>query len=202
MPTLRILSIYNARKRHFAPELAHARAELAGFKESLIIRFGVETADAIRQQTHWTEAMIFGRVEVPELPMECEAAVKTLKMLTRKVSTVVKKHHAPDCWFHEQPSPISVLETVGLTWDMVWERCEANGRLPVADVLWLLNILRTTEQVMPSDEQVWEWAASGCEPCHLPDEWRRVLWRRKERLVRLLKMAVELKEEVRCKISG
>jgi nitroimidazol reductase NimA-like FMN-containing flavoprotein (pyridoxamine 5'-phosphate oxidase superfamily) len=200
MPTLRIMSIYNTRKRHFASELAQARAELAEFRESLVVRFGTETANAIRQQTRWTEAMIFGRVEVLDLTDEAEDAIRTLKTLTRRVMAVWKKIHAPDCWFHESPSPVSVLETVGLTWDHVQERCAANGRLPVAEVLWLLNVLHTTKQVMPTDEQAWEWAASGCEPCHLPHEWRRVLWRRKGRLVGLLRTAAELEEEVRCKV--
>jgi hypothetical protein len=200
MPTLRIMSIYNTRKRHFASELAQARAELAEFRESLVVRFGTETADAIRQQTSWTPDMIFGRVEVPELSEEGEDAVTTLKTLSRKVTGIWKNIHAPDCWFHEEPVPVTVLETVGLTWDMVQERCAANGSLPIAEVLGLLNVLLTTEQITPSDEQVWEWAALGCEPCHLPHEWRRVLWRRKGRLVRLLQTAAELEEKVRCKI--
>jgi hypothetical protein len=200
MPTLRIMPIYDQRKRRFAPDLAHARSDLAEFKASLVSRFGRETADAIRQQIRWTADMIFGRIEVPELPEEGEDAVRMLKMRTRRVRTVLKKLHAPDCWFHEEPRPISVLETVGLSWNKVQERCAANGSLPVAAILWLLNILRTTEQIMPTDEQMWEWAASGCEPCHLPHEWRRLLWRRKGRLVRLLCTAADLKEEVRCEL--
>ena len=72
-------------------------------------------------------------------------------MLTRNVGTVVKKIHTPDCWFHEKPMPISVLETVGLSWDEVQARCKANGKLPVGDVLWLLNVLRTTKQVMSTE---------------------------------------------------
>jgi hypothetical protein len=124
MPTLKITSIYNARKRHFAPELAQARADLAEFKESLVVRFGKVTADAIWQQTHWTEDMIFGRVDVMDLTEEGEAAVATLKTLIRNVTTVWKNIRAPECSFHESPTPVSVLETVGLTWDMVQERGE------------------------------------------------------------------------------
>jgi hypothetical protein len=90
MPTLRLMSIYNARKRHFALELAHALAELADFRESLVVRFGAATADAIRQQTRWTADMIFGRVEVPELSEEGEDAVRNLKTLTRNVRAVWK----------------------------------------------------------------------------------------------------------------
>ncbi len=198
MPTLRIISIYRERKRMFATELAQARTELEQFRASIVTHFGTQTADAIRRQAWWTEDMILGKVDVPQLPEEGAVAAKKLQMLDRKVRAVWKKIRTPDCWFREQPTPISVLETVGLTWSMVKERCSADGRLPLEQILWLLNALSTTEQVMPTEEQVWAWAASGYEPCHLPEEWRRVLRRRRRRLVRLLHTAVMLEENVRC----
>ena len=90
--------------------------------------------------------------------------------------------------------------TVGLSWEDVRRRCSADGLLPVSDVLWLLQVLRKTPQVMPSDEQIIEWTASGVSPCHLPSEWEQVLRRRKGRLAWLLRTAVELEEEV--KVEG
>ena len=107
------------------------------------------------------------------------------------------KIRTPDCWFREQsPTPISVVETVGLSWGEVQARCWEDGRLPVSGVLWFLNVLRTTKQTMPTEEQVRGWAASGCHPCHLPGEWGRILRRRGLRLSRLLRTAAELEEEV------
>ena len=61
MPTLRIMSVYNARKRMYAEQLARARAELERFKADLVVRFGQEKADAVRIHTRLTEDMIFGR---------------------------------------------------------------------------------------------------------------------------------------------
>ena len=49
MPTLKIVSVYNARKRMYVEQLARARAELEEFRASLIARFGQEKADAVRQ---------------------------------------------------------------------------------------------------------------------------------------------------------
>ena len=201
MPTLRIMSIYRERKRMFAAELAQARTELEHFKASIVARFGTQTANAIRQQAWWTEDMILGKVEVPNLPEEGSVAAKKLQMLDRKVRAVWKNIRTPDCWYREQPTPISVLETVGLTWSMVKERCSADGRLPLEQILWVLNALRTTEQVMPTEWQVWAWAASGLDPCHLPEEWQRALRCRRRRLVHLLHTAAMLEEDVRCSFS-
>jgi len=197
MPTLKIVSMYNELKGRFAPELAQARTELEQFRVSLIARFGVEKADAITMHSQWTEDMIFGRVEVPRFPDGGEDAIKTLRRLTKKVRAVRRKIHAPECWFMENPTPISVLETVGLTWEEVCGRCSEDDFLPVSGVLWLLDVLRMTEQIMPTDEKMSEWAALGCSPCHLPVEWRRILKQRRVRLTFLLQMAAELEQEVR-----
>jgi hypothetical protein len=197
MPILRIMSVYRQRQRSLGPELARARDELARFEAALVARFGRDGAAAIRMHANWTEDMIFGRVKVPELPEGGDHARRTLRQLRQTVQAVLREIRTPDCWFWENPEPISVLETVGLSWAEVRGRCSTDGRLPVAEVLRLLNILRTTKQIMPSREQVTEWAASGCSPCHLWAEWRRVLWSRRRRLMRLLSAAVELEEEVR-----
>jgi len=81
MPTLTLVSLYNARKGMFAPDFARVRNELERFKEDLVARFGRETADAVRMQVKWTEDMIFGRVEVPKLTKEGYAAVERLQTL-------------------------------------------------------------------------------------------------------------------------
>jgi hypothetical protein len=197
MPTLTLVSLYNARKGMFAPELARVRNELERFKEDLVARFGRETADAVRMQTRWTEDMVFGRVEVPRLTKEGYAAVERLQTLSRKVKTVVRKIRTPSCWFREKSVPITVPETVGLSWRSVEERYVKDERLSLPGVLELLHAVRTTPQVMPTDEQVWEWAGEGVSPCHLPHEWRRVLRNRRRRLVLLLRTAAELEEDVR-----
>ena len=197
MPTLMIMSVYNARREAYSEQLARARAEMERFKADLVVRFGQETADAVRQQVSWTEDMIFGRTEVPRLTKEGYAAVETLKTLDHEVAAMLRRICTPSCRFRESPVPISVLETVGTCWREVEEQYVKDGQLSVPGALWLLHVLRTTPQVMPSDEQVWEWAGSGVSPCHLPHEWRRVLRNRRRRLAWLLRSAAELEEDVR-----
>ena len=195
MPTLTLVSLYNARKSMCASHLVRTRADLARFEEDLVSRFGKETADAVKMQVKWTEDMIFGRTEVPRLTKEGYAAVETLGILDQKVKTVVRKIRTPNCWFRESVEPISVMNTVKMSWEEVKEKYVEDGRLLLPGVLELLRALNTTPQVMPSDEQAYEWAAAGLSPCHLPHEWRQVLRIRKDRLVCLLRTAAELEEE-------
>jgi hypothetical protein len=196
MPTLTLMSLYNARKAMYAAQLARARAELERFEADIVARFGRETADAVQRQVSWTEDMIFGRVDVPRLTDEGYAAVETLGILDGKVKAVVRKIRTPSCWFREKVEPISVPETVGLSWKEVEEQHVKDERLSLPGILRLLRVLRTTEQIMPSDERVWEWAGSGVSPCHLPHEWRQVLQGRRRRLACLLRTAAELEEDL------
>jgi hypothetical protein len=197
MPTLTLLSLYNARKSMYASQLVRARNELERFKADLVVRFGQATADAVKMQMKWTEDMLFGRTEVLPLTDEGYAAVETLKTLNHEVAAMLRRIRTPNCWFRESVEPISVLETVGLSWEEVEEKYVEDGRLSVSGVLQLLRALNMTPQVMPTDEQVWEWAGAGVSPCHLPRQWRRVLRGRKRRLALLLRTAAELEEEVK-----
>ena len=204
MPVLRIMSVYRENKKKFGDELSQARARLEEYRAGLDARYGKDGADAVRQRISWTEKIIFGKVNLLPLSKEGESAVKTLRTLTGKVAAVRRKIRTPECWFHEQlqlSTPISVLETVGLSWRSVEERFVVDGRLPVAGVLRLLDVLRTTEQVMPTEEQVSEWAISGCNPCHLTEQWWHLLRHRRQRIIRLLSTAALLEEEVRCDFS-
>ena len=136
-------------------------------------------------------------MKVPPLPDDGEDSVETLRTLVEKVAAVLRKTRTASCWFRESPVPISVLETVGLSWMSVEEQHVEDGRLSLHGVLDILRVLRTTPQVMPHDAQVWEWAGEGLSPCHLPHEWRRVLQGRKGRLLLLLLTAATLEEDVR-----
>ncbi len=190
MPTLRIVSVYRQNKRKYAFELAQARAELERFKASLAARFGTETAAAVRRQVLLTEG------EAPKLSPEGAAAVKELRALLRKVMAVRKKIRAADCWFHESPGSVSVLDAVGLSWHVVNERCSDDGRLPLSGALWLLRALLAPRQVTPKERRIREPAAKGLAPRRLPEKWRRLLRRRRRRLAQLLRTAAMLEEDV------
>jgi hypothetical protein len=52
------------------------------------------------------------------------------------------------------------------------EKVRQGDRLSLTDALELLRVLNTTEQVMPTDEQVYKGAAEGLSSCHLSHRWR------------------------------
>ena len=173
-----------------------SRTERDQFTTTLVARFGKEAAEAMRQEAWWAEKMIPRRGEMPKLSQEISVAAKRLQTLDRKVMAVRKKIRTPDCWFRELPGLVSVLAEAGLSWRMVNERC-ADGRLPISAALWLLKALRTTEHIMPAEEQAWERAATGLGACRLSKKWRRRLHRRRRRLALLLHTAVMREEDVR-----
>ncbi len=193
MPTLRIMSIYKEHKRTFATELDKARTERDQFTATLVARFGKEAADAMRRNAWWTEEVILGQ---RKMSREISIAAKRLRSLDRKVVAIRKRIRTPDCWFRECPGPVSMLEMVGLSWGMVHKKC-AQGRLPISAALWLLKVLRTAEQKLPTEGQAWEGAATRLGPCRLSEKWQRLLSRRRRRLALLLDTAVMLEEDVR-----
>ena len=182
MPTLQIISIYKKRKRMFGDELSKARADVEHFRACLAVRFGKEVADAIGREAKWSEGVKWDRSESMKLSEECVVAVETLRVLNRKVMAVWRNIRAANCWFRESPGSVSVLETVGLSWHVVHEKCVANGKFSVTGTLWLLRVLRTAEQGMPAVERGREEATTGLRPCRLPKKWRELLRRRRRRL--------------------
>ncbi len=175
MPTLRIMSVYTKRKREFAADLRYACVRLEQFRDALPIQFGAKVANAIRTETWFRDCGLCGGRA--ELSAEAEKAVKNVLKLKRKVRVVCRRIHTPDCCFHEGPHGISVWETLGMSWEDVW-RMVTEDRLPVSAVLRLLNVVRTTEQIMPTVERLGKWAINVSV-----ESWGRLLRRRRERLL-------------------
>ncbi len=192
MPTLRIMSVYKDRKRAFTAELSRARAEMEQFEASLVARYGDNVVDAMCRKPCQIADLRLGKV--PDLSEEGAAAARTWRTLELKVIAVRKKICSPDCWFRESPGVVSVLGTTGLSWRNVHERCAENGLLPISSVLWLLEVLRSTE---PTKEHAGKWTTVGGEPIRPSSKWWRRLDHRHRRLVRLLHTAIMLEEDVR-----
>ena len=188
MPTLRIMSIYAKRKRTFAAELRRARNELEEFRAGLPVRFGTKLAATIRQEAWFKDSGLRGGTR--EMSDDAIQAIETILVLKRQIRAVCRKIHTPDCWFHEGRHGVSVMETLGMSWDDV-RRMVTEDRLPVSAVLHLLNVVRTAEQVMPTEERLGKWARfDGVE------KWWRFLQRKHRRLLHLLKTAAELEQEL------
>ncbi len=196
MPTLRIMSIYQQHQQPFADELSRARSAREQFAATLVARYGLEAAEAMRRDARWMKEIFPGRSQLPQLSREICVATKKLQILDRMVRMVRRKICTADCWFRESPGAVSVLDSAGLTWRIVHEK-SADGRLPVCGALWLLKLIRRTEHATPGEEQTWERPATGPVPCRLSEKWRQLLQHRRRRLTLLLHTAVMREEDVR-----
>ena len=146
----------------------------------------------------WTEDMIFGRVEVPALTDEGDAAVETLRTLDEKVTAVFRKVRTPSCWFRESARADlragDGREVVaGGRGEVRQGRAAVPARRATAVVA---SSTRPRRSCRPTNRRT-SGRRRGCRPVHLPYEWRRVLRNRKRRLAMLLRTAAELEEEVR-----
>ena len=147
--------------------------------------------------------MILGGHETPWLAGETLVAAKQFQKLAREVVAVCRKIRTPDCWFRETPGTVWVLETAGLSWRTVNERCAEDGRLPLSGVLWLLKALRDHDHgymvpdMVPAAQPAWQCVVPGLGPRRLPQKWQRLLHRRRRRLTLLLHTAAMLEEDVR-----
>ena len=188
MPTLRIMTIYAKRKRMFAAELHKARTELEEFRAGLPARFGTKLAAAIRQEAWFQDSGIQGGT--PEMSDNAIQAIETILVLNCRLRAVCRRIRWPDCCFGEGPHGVSVWETLGMSWDDIWMLTE-DKRLPVSAVLHLLNVVRTTEQVMPTEERLGKWAINVSV-----DSWWRILRGRHRRLLYLLQTAAEREQEL------
>ncbi len=188
MPTLRLTSIYKKRKQAHAAELRRAHRDLEQFRADLPFRFGPKVADAIRTESWFRDCGLCGGRA--ELSAEAEDAVETALKLKRCIRAVSRRINTPDCSFWEGPHGVSVMETVGMSWDDVWRMADED-RLAIPAVLRLLNVVRTTEPVMPTEERLGKWAINVSV-----DGWWRLLRRRHWRLLHLLQTAAELEEEL------
>lgn len=92
------------------------------------------------------------------------------------------KMHSPACFYRERSKPPYVLWCYGVSWEDIKLVVE-DGRLPLKHVLWLLDVLMKEK---PSREVVGQ---------------ERVFRRRRRRLMRFLRMAAFLEEDVVCRFS-
>jgi hypothetical protein len=183
------MTIYAKRKRTHAAELHNVRTELEEFRAGLPVRFGAKIAAAIRQEAWFRDSGIHGGT--PEMSDEAIQAIETILVMKCRLRAVCRKIRWPDCWFGEGPHGVSVWETLGMSWDDVWRMVNADRHLPISAVLQLLNVVRTTEQVMPTEARLGKWAINVSV-----ESWWRILRSRRRRLLHLLQTAAEREQEL------
>jgi hypothetical protein len=170
--TLYIPSLFKQRKRKYGKRLARARQELARFLDSFEAEAGREVAGVLRAYA----ALSWGPRSAAEgLPESPPTVFDETRRLKREVTVLSRRLYSPSCFYREQRQPPYVLLSYGVMWDDLGRLAE-DGVLPLEHVLWLLDVLVNRK---PDREIVGRGRA-----------FRR-------RLVRFLRRAVELEEEVR-----
>jgi hypothetical protein len=92
-------------------------------------------------------------------------------------------------------TPPQVLSCYGIDWDDL-ESLHEGGKLPLERVLWLLDVLLHEGMRLPTAEELLERGRRDWDEAHTVEEWRRLLERDRRRLVRFLRKAVDLREDL------
>jgi hypothetical protein len=173
MPSLYIPSLFKQRKRKYARRLARARRALAVFLDSFEAEAGADAAGVLRAYAALSWGPRSAAEGLPESPPTVFDEVRRLK---RKVTGLSRRLYSPSCFYRERRQPPYLLWHYGVTWEDVGRRAE-DVVLPLEHVLRLLDVLVNRK----------------------PD--REVVGRgRVFRLVRFLRTAARLEEDVRCGI--
>lgn len=193
MPSLYIMSLLDRQKQKWWGRITKARQELAQFEESLDGRLPKSIADIVRQHAHPPWPSLLQGSPSPEMPVEGQEALAQVQKLIRNETSLTRRLHSPVCCYTERPKLPYVFWCYGVTWDDVMFMRDEDGNLPLRNVLWLLDvILGDPRQVMPTKRQV---KTNGITTEAL-EGWESTFRRNRRRLMRFLRMAAQLEEDL------
>ncbi len=185
------MSLFERQKQKYWGRICAARQELAQFEESLDAMVGTEVAAAVRAHIHppWRSLLRGG--SMPEVPDEGQVALAEAMRLVKQENLVTRHLHSPICCYMERLDPPYVLWCYGINWDDI-ENMREDGKVALKYALRLLEILLTEQPKFPTDREI---KAFDITPEDL-DGWERVFWKRRRRLMRFLRTAAKLEEDL------
>jgi len=198
MPLLFIDSLVRRQHEKRCQRLDRVRQEIDRFLASVESQVGTEVADAFRAHLDLPWGVRYRGERLPEVPPEAMPFLDGFLWLDRREAAIRRKafHSAFCCW--EPYQPPNVLSCCGETWMPVELWYMQDECLSVANVRRLLEVVRDSEMVLPTQEDVASWGQRDDGEPRTCEEWRQVLARRRRRLVRFLELASKLDEDVRC----
>ena len=132
MPTLTLVSVYNARKATYSEQLARSRAELRAVRGRPGRTFRSARPPTPSGCRRGGPKTWFSGVEVPKLTQEGYAAVETLGILDRKVKAVVRKIRTPTAGSMSRSSRSPCRRRSGCRGDRWRSSTSTDGRLSLA----------------------------------------------------------------------
>jgi hypothetical protein len=182
MPSLYIMSLFEKRKRQYGGQIRKVRQDLVRFLDTFESQAGKEAASVVRAYAAVPRKYFLDDDEGEGLADDQDAFLKVRQLAIREVR-LLRKMRSPDCFFQDRRKPPYVLLSYGISWDDV-ELLVEGDKLPLEHILRLLDVVRNGKA---STE------ALG---------WGRAFRRQRRRLVRLLRTAASLEEEVACRFEG
>jgi hypothetical protein len=190
MPSLYIPSLLDRQKAKYWERICAARDELARFEENLDARLPQDIAEAVRLWIH--PHLRIGK-PAPYVPLEGQAALAEARRLIKAENSLTRRLDSPMCCYMERLKPPYVVWCYGMSWDDIDLLRDEDGKVTLAYALRLLDVLLNEQpQVIPTRRQI---KAFDITPDAL-DGWDRLFWQNRRRLVRFLRMAAKLEEDL------
>ena len=191
MPSLYIMSLFERQKQKYWGRIIQAREELAQFEDSLDAQLPQDIAAAVRAHIHPPWRSLFRGGSMPAVPVEGEAALAAAMRLVKQENLVTRHLHSPICCYMERLEPPYVLWCYGITWDDI-ENMREDGKVALKYALWLLEILLTEQPKFATDREIKAFDITT----EALDGWEMVFWKRRRRLVRFLRTAARMEEDL------
>ena len=195
MPSYFIMSLFERQKQKYWEQICRAREELAQFDQGLDVLVGTEVAAIVRQRIHIPWDRLFKGDKLPEVPPEGQAAVAEVQRLIKQETSFTRHLHSPICCYMEYRTPPGVLYCYGISWDYLQE-LEKDGRLPLEYVLWLLDIVANNQMRLPTAKELTKRGEQSWDEARTVEEWHRLLERNRRQLIRFLRTAAHLEEDL------
>ena len=195
MPSYYVMSLLQAQKDKYWGRICQVRQELAEYDESLDARLPKDVAALVRDQIQRPFGHLFDGGKLPELPVEEQAALAEVQRLIKQETNITRHLHSPICCYGDHVTPPHVLSCYGITWDDLQE-LEEDGVLPLRQVIRLLDIVLNEEMRFPTATELAARGNRDWDEANSIEEWCRLLKRKRRQLIRFLRTAVGLEEDL------
>ncbi len=189
MPSYYIMSLLREQKEKYGEQIAKAQEDLAKFEEGLDILVGADVAAVVRQHIYLKGG------KLPQVPVEGQAALAEVQRLIKQETSITRHLHSFPCCYGDYITPPHVLSCHGITWDDLQER-EEDATLPLSQVIWLLDIALHKEMHLPTAGELAARGHRDWDEAHTVEEWHRMLHRKRRQLIRFLRTAAHLEEDL------
>jgi hypothetical protein len=145
MPCLYIMSLFEKRKRKYGREIKQVRQDLVRFPDAFEAQAGAEAASIIRAYAAIPRCYFLNSDDAGDA--DDQDAFSAVRQLAQQEARLLRKLRSSERCYHERRKPPYVLWCYGIGWDDLRRMLGEDGRLPMEQVLRLLDVLRNGKSV-------------------------------------------------------